>query len=62
MINIRSLRVVQKVKKHPGLVAVDGTVFTSAREEMTEWKLQYRTDALFSEWEDVQVIMEYEDE
>ena len=65
MMNIKDIRVVQKLRRgerlkevydNPGFVSIEHFV------EKTSWKLQIKRDGFAAEWEDVPVIEEYENE
>jgi hypothetical protein len=69
MMNIKDIRVVQKLRRgerlkeaddYTGFVTVEVTVEHFV--EKTSWKLQIKRDGFAAEWEDVPVIEEYEDE
>ncbi|CAB4143379.1 hypothetical protein UFOVP447_133 [uncultured Caudovirales phage] len=65
MMNIKDIRVVQKLRRGERLKeADDNTGFVSIEHfvEKTSWKLQIKRDGFAAEWEDVPVIEEYEDE
>jgi len=70
MMNIKDIRVVQKLRRGERLVKEDenytgnppGFVTIEHFVEMTSWKLQIKRDGFAAEWEDIPVIEEYEDE
>ena len=65
MMNIKDIRVVQKLRKGERLKEADdytGFVTIEHFVEKTSWKLQIKRDGFAAEWEDVPVIEEYEDE
>lgn len=65
MMNIKDIRVVQKLRRGERLKeADDNTGFVSIEHfvEKTSWKLQIKRDGFAAECEDVPVIEEYEDE
>jgi hypothetical protein len=65
MMNIKDIRIVQKLRRGARLKeADDNTGFMNIESfvEKTSWKLQIKRDGFAAEWEDVPVIEEYEDE
>ena len=65
MMNIKDIRIVQKLRRGARLKeADDNTGFVSIERfvEKSSWKLQIKRDGFAAEWEDVPVIEEYEDE
>ena len=67
MMNIKDIRIVQKLRRGTRLVPSDditdsGRVFVEQFVEKTSWKLQIKRDSFAAEWEDIPVIEEYEDE
>jgi hypothetical protein len=67
MINIKDIRVVQKLRRGTRLVPSDditdsGRVSVEQYVEKTSWTLQIKRYDFAAEWEDVQVIEEYEDD
>ena len=64
MMNIKDIRIVQKLRRGARLKeADDNTGFMNIESfvEKTSWKLQIKRDGFAAEWEDVPVIEEYED-
>jgi hypothetical protein len=65
MMNIKDIRIVQKLRKGERLKEADdytGFVTIEHFVEKTSWKLQIKRDGFAAEWEDVPIIEEYEDE
>lgn len=65
MMNIKDVRVVQKLRKGTRVVPSEDYADVVSVEhfvEKTSWALQIKRDGFAAEWEDVQVIEEYEDE
>jgi hypothetical protein len=65
MMNIKDIRVVQKLRKGERLKEADdytGFVTIEHFVEKTSWTLQIKRDGFAAEWEDVPIIEEYEDE
>ena len=69
MMNIKDIRIVQKLRRGARLKEADdntsfmtGFMNIESYVEKTSWKLQIKRDGFAAEWEDVQVIEEYEDE
>jgi hypothetical protein len=65
MMNIKDIRVVQKLRRGERLKEADdytGFVAVEQFVEKTTWKLQIKRDGFAAEWEDIPVIEEYEDE
>ena len=65
MMNIKDIRIVQKLRRGARLKeADDNTGFMNIESfvEKTSWKLQIKRDGFAVEWEDVPVIEEYEDD
>jgi hypothetical protein len=65
MMNIKDIRVVQKLRRGTRLKEADdnsGFVTVEPFVEKTSWTLQIKRDGFAAEWEDVPVIEEYEDE
>jgi hypothetical protein len=67
MINIKDIRVVQKLRRGTRLVPSNditdsGHVSVERFVEKTSWTLQIKRYDFAAEWEDVQVIEEYEDD
>lgn len=68
--NIKDIRVVQKLRRGTRLVPSDDIadsmrfprVSVEHFVEKTSWALQIKRDGFAAEWEDVQVIEEYEDD
>ena len=64
MMNIKDIRIVQKLRRGARLKeADDNTGFMNIESfvEKTSWKLQIKRDGFAAEWEDAPVIEEYED-
>lgn len=62
MMNIKDIRVIQKLRHQTSLEEVDGRMVVNRWTEKTTWALQIKRDGFAAEWEDVPVIEEYEDE
>jgi hypothetical protein len=62
MMNIKDIRVIQKLRHQTSLEEVDGRMVVNRWIEKTSWALQIKRDGFAAEWEDVPVIEEYEDE
>ena len=62
MMNIKDIRVIQKLRHQTSLEEVDGRMIVNRWTEKTTWSLQIKRDGFAAEWEDVPVIEEYEDE
>jgi hypothetical protein len=60
--NIKDIRVIQKLRHQTSLEEVDGRMVVNRWTEKTTWALQIKRDGFAAEWEDVPVIEEYEDE
>jgi len=61
MMNIKDIRVIQKLRHQTSLEEVDGRMIVNRWIEKTTWTLQIKRDGFAAEWEDVPVIEEYED-
>lgn len=61
MMNIKDIRVIQKLRHQTSLEEVDGRMIVNRWTEKTTWTLQIKRDGFAAEWEDVPVIEEYED-
>lgn len=61
MMNIKDIRVIQKLRHQTSLEEVDGRMIVNRWTEKTTWALQIKRDGFAAEWEDVPVIEEYED-
>lgn len=60
--NIKDIRVVQKLRKGTRLKKVDGDVVVEQFVEKTSWALQIKRDGFGAEWENIQVIEEFEED
>jgi hypothetical protein len=60
--NIKDIRVIQKLRHQTSLEEVDGRMIVNRWIEKTTWKLQIKRDGFAAEWEDIPVIEEYEEE
>ena len=61
MMNIKDIRVIQKLRHQTSLEEVDGRMIVNRWIEKTSWALQIKRDGFAAEWEDVPVVEEYED-
>ncbi len=61
MMNIKDIRVIQKLRHQTSLEEVDGRMIVNRWIEKTTWALQIKRDGFAAEWEDVPVVEEYED-
>ena len=61
MMNIKDIRVIQKLRHQTSLEEVDGRMIVNRWIEKTSWALQIKCDGFAAEWEDVPVVEEYED-
>ena len=59
--NIKDIRVVQKLRKVKEYTNFEDGLSLREINVKTSWTLQIKRDSLDAEWEDVQVIEEYED-
>jgi hypothetical protein len=64
MMNIKDIRVVQKLRSGTRLSEDNDGLGVSVEYfvEKTSWKLQIKRDSFAAEWEDVPVVEEYEDD
>ena len=60
--NIKDIRIIQKLRHQTSLEEVDGRMVVNRWTEKTTWKLQIKRDGFAAEWEDIPVIEEYEEE
>ena len=63
--NIKDIRVVQKLRKGIRVIPSEDYVDIAHAEqfvEKTSWTLQIKRDGFAAEWEDVPVVEEYEDD
>ena len=63
--NIKDIRIIQKLRKRTSLKEGDGHLGQMVVErwvEKTSWTLQIKRDGFAAEWEDVQVIEEFEED
>jgi hypothetical protein len=62
MMNIKDIRVIQKLRHQTSLEEVDGRMIVNRWTEKTTWALQIKRDGFAAEWEDIPVIEEYEED
>jgi hypothetical protein len=63
--NIKDIRIIQKLRNRTSLKEGDGHLGQMVVErwvEKTSWTLQIKRDGFAAEWEDVQVIEEFEED
>lgn len=63
--NIKDIRIIQKLRNRTSLKEGDGHLGQMIVErwvEKTSWTLQIKRDGFAAEWEDVQVIEEFEED
>jgi len=60
--NIKDIRIIQKLRHQTSLEEVDGRMIVNRWTEKTSYKLQIKRDGFAAEWEDIPVIEEYEEE
>jgi hypothetical protein len=60
--NIKDIRIIQKLRHQTSLEEVDGRMIVNRWTEKTSYRLQIKRDGFAAEWEDVPVIEEYEEE
>jgi len=62
MMNIKDIRVVQKLRHRASLKEVDGQMIVDRWVEKISWNFQIKRDGFDAEWEDIPVVEEYEED
>lgn len=60
--SIKDIRVVQKLRHRSSLKEVDGRMVVDRWIEKTSYKLQIKRDGFAYDWEDVEIIEEFEED
>ena len=60
--NIKDIRVVQKLRRRSSLKEVDGEMIVDRWIETTSYKLQIIREGFPYDWEDVEIVEEFEED
>lgn len=62
MMNIIDIRIVQKLRHRSSLKEVDGKMIVDRYVEKTSYKLQIKREGFACDWEDVEIVEEFEED